>query len=69
MNKPNLKIIYCEENKKFAVVDVSSNSWYTINLTSYDLETAIAVKKAYEDGYKKGIESNEVLEDDKQRKN
>ena len=55
--KPNLKIIYCEENKKFAVVDVSSKSWHTINYNSYDLETAIAIKKAYEEGYEKGKEN------------
>lgn len=55
--KPNLKIIYCEENKKFAVVDVSSNIWNPISLNNYDLETAIAVKKAYEEGYKKGKEN------------
>ena len=52
--EPNLKIIYCEKENSFAVVDVSTNVWNTITNSTYDLETAIQIKKAYEEGYKKG---------------
>lgn len=52
--KPNLKIIYCEETKKFCVVDVSRNVWDTITNSSYDFDTALQIKKAFEEGYEKG---------------
>lgn len=51
---PVLKIIYNEETKKHVVVDVSTNVWHTVTYSGYDLETAIAIKKAFEEGYRKG---------------
>ena len=64
MNKPKLRIMFCEENNEFAVVDISTNVWNTITNSTYNFETAIQIKKAYEEGYEKGKQS-EVLDNDK----
>lgn len=51
MGKRNLQIVYNEETKKFCVIDMTTNIWETILNMSFDLETAKAIKKAFELGY------------------
>lgn len=51
-----VKIIYDEINKEFDVKDTTK--WITVG-TSKDLDTIVAIKKAYCDGYYDGYHAKE----------
>lgn len=57
----DVKIVYDENKKVFSVMNINDiTNWFTIEITK-DLDTAVAIKKAYCAGYYDG--SHSIKED------
>jgi hypothetical protein len=59
----NVKIIYDDNLKTYGIMNIMDiKMWHTI-ATTKDLESAVAIKKAYCDGYYDGQHNLEVLKE------